>query len=240
VNLIRVLKATVKGPGAAPSTRLINGLRRPRTSDVSGQPPRFSPKNGRLPQGGTAAYQAHSRDAFLLVRRGRPAHGRRNSDRGCPMGTTHARRVWHACGTTRMVRDPLTHLTASTVQGWRCEGRQPAVPRSLNTCRCPYALRSRRQGLRAWRVPGAPNGVRGPRRSLRLQRPVRVRVDRGGPLMPVCQRYVGGAPGGDELAHSADGNSTSSRVGWGRPRWPSASLASLLGSSGIHMRYPAE
>jgi hypothetical protein len=25
-NLIRVLKATVKGPGAAPSTRLINGL----------------------------------------------------------------------------------------------------------------------------------------------------------------------------------------------------------------------
>src|SRR5215211_424446 len=57
-NLIRVLKATVKDPGAAPSTRLINGLRRPRTSGVSGQPPRFSPRNGRLPQGGTAAYQA--------------------------------------------------------------------------------------------------------------------------------------------------------------------------------------
>jgi len=47
VNLIRVLEATVKGPGAAPSTRLINGLRRPRTSGVSGQPPRFSPRNGR-------------------------------------------------------------------------------------------------------------------------------------------------------------------------------------------------
>jgi hypothetical protein len=57
VNLIRVLKATVKGPGAAPSTRLINGLQRPRTSGVSGQPPRFSPRNGRHPQGGIAAYQ---------------------------------------------------------------------------------------------------------------------------------------------------------------------------------------
>jgi hypothetical protein len=68
-NLIRVLKATVKGPGAAPSTRLINGLRRPRTSGVSGQPPRFSPWNGRLPKGGTAAYQAHSRDAFMLEER---------------------------------------------------------------------------------------------------------------------------------------------------------------------------
>jgi hypothetical protein len=56
-NLIRVLKATVKGPGAAPSTRLINGLQRPRTSGISGQPPRFSPRNGRHPQGGTAAYQ---------------------------------------------------------------------------------------------------------------------------------------------------------------------------------------
>jgi hypothetical protein len=42
-----VLKATVKGPGATPSTRLINGLRRPRTSGVSEQPPRFSPRNGR-------------------------------------------------------------------------------------------------------------------------------------------------------------------------------------------------
>src|SRR4029453_16066919 len=56
-NLIRVLKAAVKGPRAAPSTRLINGLRRPRTSGVSGQPPRFSPRNGRHPQGGIAAYQ---------------------------------------------------------------------------------------------------------------------------------------------------------------------------------------
>src|SRR5215213_4747356 len=69
-NLIRVLEATVKGPGAAPSTRLINGLRRPRTSGVSGQPPQFSPRNGRLPQDGTAAYQAYSRDAFMLVERG--------------------------------------------------------------------------------------------------------------------------------------------------------------------------
>jgi len=37
----------VKGPGAAPSARLINGLQRPRTSDVSGQPPQFSSGNGR-------------------------------------------------------------------------------------------------------------------------------------------------------------------------------------------------
>src|SRR5215216_4202989 len=70
-NLIRVLKATVKGPRAAPGARLINGLRRPRTSDVSGQPSRFSPRNGRHPQGGTAAYQAYSRDAFMLVERDR-------------------------------------------------------------------------------------------------------------------------------------------------------------------------
>src|SRR5215212_9374234 len=68
-NLIRVLKATMKGPGAAPSTRLINGLQRPRTSSVSGQPPQFSPRNGRLPQGGIAAYQAYSRDAFVLEER---------------------------------------------------------------------------------------------------------------------------------------------------------------------------
>src|SRR5215204_4503691 len=59
-NLIRVLKATMKGPGAAPSTRLINGLQRPRTSGVSGQPPRFSPRNGRHPQGGIAAYQLNA------------------------------------------------------------------------------------------------------------------------------------------------------------------------------------
>ena len=50
----------MKGPGAAPSTRLINGLQRPRTSDVSGQPPRFSSRNGRLPQGGIAAYQQNA------------------------------------------------------------------------------------------------------------------------------------------------------------------------------------
>jgi hypothetical protein len=46
-DLIRVLEATVKGPGATPSTRLINGLRRPRRSGVSGQPPQFSFGNGR-------------------------------------------------------------------------------------------------------------------------------------------------------------------------------------------------
>src|SRR5215217_1322970 len=67
-NLIRVLEATVKGPGATPSTRLINGLQRPRTSGVSGQPARFSPRNGRLPQGGTAAYQQNAGN--------RCAHGR--------------------------------------------------------------------------------------------------------------------------------------------------------------------
>src|SRR5215217_8450197 len=99
-NLIRVLKATVKGPGAAPSTRLINGLRRPRTSGVSGQPLRFSPRNGRLPQGGTAAYQAYSRDAFLLVRRGRTAQQSDGSDRGCPLDTGVDPWMWHANGTT--------------------------------------------------------------------------------------------------------------------------------------------
>jgi hypothetical protein len=32
-------------------------------------------------------YQAYSRDAFKLVEGGRPAHGRRDSDRGCPLDT---------------------------------------------------------------------------------------------------------------------------------------------------------
>jgi hypothetical protein len=71
-NLIRVLKATVKGPGATPSTRLINGLRRPRTSGVSGQPRRFSPRNGRLPQGGTAAYQVSRAERRAIQRFRRP------------------------------------------------------------------------------------------------------------------------------------------------------------------------
>src|SRR5829696_10294717 len=67
-NLIRVLKATVKGPDAAPSTRLINGLQRPRTSSVSGQPPQFSPRNGRHPQGGTAAYQQSRAYRYATLR----------------------------------------------------------------------------------------------------------------------------------------------------------------------------
>jgi hypothetical protein len=46
-NLIRVLTATVKGPSAAPSTRLSHGLQRPQKPGVSGQPARFSPTNGR-------------------------------------------------------------------------------------------------------------------------------------------------------------------------------------------------
>jgi hypothetical protein len=76
-NLIRVLKATMKGPGAAPSTRLSNGLQRPRTSGVSGQPPPFSPRNGRHPQGGTAADQqnAGNRCADRRFCRSRPTVG---------------------------------------------------------------------------------------------------------------------------------------------------------------------
>jgi hypothetical protein len=45
-------------------------------------------------------YQAHSRDAFLLVRRGRPAQRSDGSDRGCPLHTGVVRLMWHANGTT--------------------------------------------------------------------------------------------------------------------------------------------
>src|SRR4030095_7959369 len=86
-NLIRVLEATMKGPGAAPSTRLINGLRRPRTSGVSGHRPDFHP-----------ATAASRRAAPRLIRHirgmrsswweeGQPSHGPRDSARGCPLST---------------------------------------------------------------------------------------------------------------------------------------------------------
>jgi len=45
-------------------------------------------------------YQAYSRDAFLLVRRSRPARRWRRCDRGCPLGTGIDRPMWHANGTT--------------------------------------------------------------------------------------------------------------------------------------------
>jgi hypothetical protein len=89
----------VKGPGAAPNTRLINGLRRPRTSGVGGQPLRFSPRNGRHPQGGTAAYQAYPRDAFKLLERAAASSSVDERDRGCPLGTGVDRPMWHAGGT---------------------------------------------------------------------------------------------------------------------------------------------
>ena len=44
-------------------------------------------------------YQAYSRDAFMLVERRWPAHGRGDSDRGCPLGTALDRPMWHANGT---------------------------------------------------------------------------------------------------------------------------------------------
>src|SRR5215204_6334076 len=77
-NLIRVLKATMKGPGAAPSTRLINGLQRPRTSGVSGQPPPFSPRNGRHPQSGIAAYQRSTTGRRAIQRLRWPCDSRKS------------------------------------------------------------------------------------------------------------------------------------------------------------------
>ena len=45
-------------------------------------------------------YQAHSRDAFKLVRRRRPAQRSDGSDRGCPLVPVVDRPMWHANGTT--------------------------------------------------------------------------------------------------------------------------------------------
>jgi hypothetical protein len=49
---------------------------------------------------GPHPYQACSRDAFLLVRRSRPAQRSDGSDRGCPLGTGIDPSMWHANGTT--------------------------------------------------------------------------------------------------------------------------------------------
>jgi hypothetical protein len=49
---------------------------------------------------GPHPYQAHSRDAFLLVRRGGPARRWRSCDRGCPLGTGIDPWMWHVNGTT--------------------------------------------------------------------------------------------------------------------------------------------
>jgi hypothetical protein len=35
----------------------------------------------------------------MLAERRLPAHGRRESDRGCPLGTVRIRPIWHAGGT---------------------------------------------------------------------------------------------------------------------------------------------
>src|SRR5215216_3541767 len=77
-NLIRVLKATVKGPRAAPGARLINGLRRPRTSDVSGQPPRFSPQERAPPAGRHRRLSAKCREPLCG-----PPFSQVASDRWC-------------------------------------------------------------------------------------------------------------------------------------------------------------
>jgi hypothetical protein len=68
-NLIRVLKATVKGPRRGSQHPAYQ--RPPTTKDIRRQratAPIFTQERA-PPQGGTEAYQAHSRDAFKLYRR---------------------------------------------------------------------------------------------------------------------------------------------------------------------------
>src|SRR5918994_5972479 len=48
---------------------------------------------------GPHPYQTYSRDAFLLVRRGRPGQWSGGSDRGCPLDTGVVRLMWHVGGT---------------------------------------------------------------------------------------------------------------------------------------------
>ena len=72
-NLTRVLEATVKGPQRGSQHPAYQRLRRPWTSDVSRQPPQFSPGNGRLPQSGTAAYQGSPRGLVSAGSHLRPA-----------------------------------------------------------------------------------------------------------------------------------------------------------------------
>jgi hypothetical protein len=63
-------------------------------------------------------YQACSRDAFMLVRRGRPAQRSDGSDRGCPLDTVVVRLMWHASGTVGENGDG-SHLTATaTSSSW--------------------------------------------------------------------------------------------------------------------------
>jgi hypothetical protein len=123
-NLIRVLKATVKGPGAAPNTRLINGLRRPRTSGVSGQPLRFSPTRRAAPR-----LIRHIRGMRSCWQRAaRPAQPLDGSDRGCPLSTVVDPPIWHASGTANGTRWSAGHWS-----GPECRG-----PRHSSTSRRAY------------------------------------------------------------------------------------------------------
>jgi hypothetical protein len=70
VNLIRVLKATVKGPRRGSQHPAYQ--RPPTTKEIRRQratTPIFIRERA-PPQGGTKAYQAYSRDAFMLEERG--------------------------------------------------------------------------------------------------------------------------------------------------------------------------
>ena len=82
----------MKDPGAAPSTRLINGLQRPRTSGVSGQPPPFSPRNGRHPQGGIAAYQISMAERRAISHLPRPCSSVGAAGMGCERQSSIAER----------------------------------------------------------------------------------------------------------------------------------------------------
>jgi hypothetical protein len=92
-------------------------------------------------------YQAHSRDALLLVRRGRPARRWRRCDRGCPLGTGVVRPMWHEGGT-------------AAEEELRFELARRAPPRAVDEGR-PGNYGSRRQGSER------PAAVDGPRTPLR-------------------------------------------------------------------------
>jgi len=48
----------------------------------------------------TSSLLGHSRDAFMLLERGRPAHQGHGVDRGCPLNTARVRLMWHVGGTS--------------------------------------------------------------------------------------------------------------------------------------------
>jgi hypothetical protein len=48
---------------------------------------------------GPYPYQAHSRDAFILLVRRMPVQSASDGDRGCPLATVRVRLIWHAGGT---------------------------------------------------------------------------------------------------------------------------------------------